>query len=187
MFSTQLFTAGRIRLDGLVPDQDGPVVAAWSHDLESARLSNQYPPRPLSVAQAARQLREWDKERREQRNAFPFAIRAVDEGRLLGLARLRPVRWARQSAQVWLTIGAASDRRQGYGGLALGLLVRYAFDELGLFQLTGHVAAYNAGGQAVLRKHGFRLEVTRRAAIGWRGRRWDELYFGLTAEGRKAP
>lgn len=186
MFSQQLFTASRIRLDGLAPEQDAAVVAAWSHDLDSVRLSNQYPPRPLSEAQARRQLSEWDKERREKRNAFPFAIRALSDGRLLGLARLRPVRWARQSGQIWLAIGAPADRRQGHGSEALGLLVRYAFDELGLFQLSGHVAAYNTGGQALLRKHGFRLEVTRRAAIGWRGERWDELYYGLTAGERKA-
>lgn len=187
MFSTQLFTAGAIRLDSLAPDQDAPVVAAWSHDLDYVRLTNQYPPRPLSSAQTARQLGEWEKERREKRSAFPFAIRGLHDDRLLGLARIRPIRWARQSAQIWLAIGAAEDRRKGYGSEALRLLVRYAFDELGLFQLTGHVAAYNAGGQALLRKHGFRLEVTRRAAIGWRGRRWDELYYGLTADERTTP
>jgi RimJ/RimL family protein N-acetyltransferase len=96
--------------------------------------------------------------------------------------RFENIDWSNGSARLALGIGAADDRRQGYGAEALGLALRYAFEELNLHRLGAEAAAYNAGALRLLEKAGFQVEVRRREALYRDGRRWDELWLGLLRE-----
>lgn len=178
--SDQLFQGARVRLTAPEPEQDAAVEAAWTTDPEYLRLADAAPARPQSAAQIKKRYEEQAKEKRHNRIAF--AVRAAAaEGpeRLIGFARLHRIEWNNGAAWLELGLGAAADRRQGYGTETLDLLLRYAFDELNLHRLAASVAEYNAGARRLLEKAGFQPEVRRREALYRAGRRWDELWYGL--------
>ena len=79
-------------------------------------------------------------------------------------------------------IGDSEDRRCGYGTQVLGLLLRFAFDELNLYRLTARVQEYNEGALRLLQKAHFSEEVRRRQALQRFGRYWDLLLLGLLRE-----
>ncbi|HMB23344.1 MAG TPA: GNAT family protein, partial [Anaerolineales bacterium] len=89
------------------------------------------------------------------------------------------IEWANGNGFIQLGIGAAEDRRKGYGTQALRMLLRFAFAELNLFRVTVHVPEYNEAAIALLQKFGFVQEVCRRKALERDARRWDLYVFGL--------
>ena len=69
----------------------------------------------------------------------------------------------------------------GHGTRAVGLLARYAFDELGLTKVEAHVFVGNLASRRIFEKNGFELEGTIRAACRKRGRPMDEWFLGKVA------
>lgn len=70
-------------------------------------------------------------------------------------------------------------RGKGYGPEAIGLLLDYAFDELGLHRVGLRVISYNAARIRAYEKVGSRLEGTIREAVWREGKRWDVLAYGI--------
>jgi RimJ/RimL family protein N-acetyltransferase len=173
-----LFRGERARLAAPDPEKDARVESAWTHDAEFQRLIEADPVRPLSAAQVKK---KYEKLEKDENKEFYFIIRAGGESddRALGFARLQWVDLQHGSALLSLGIAAPADRGQGYGADALRLVLRYAFDELGLHRLTVFTAEYNTGGLRFLQRHGFVEEVRRRKAIQRDGRRWDAIGLGL--------
>ncbi|MCU1429150.1 MAG: N-acetyltransferase [Actinomycetia bacterium] len=68
---------------------------------------------------------------------------------------------------------AAPSRRKGVASAALRLLVRYAFDTLGLERVELKIDPENAASQAVARAGGFTYEGTLRSDQPFKGRRMD--------------
>ena len=89
------------------------------------------------------------------------------------------VDWANGNAFMQMGIGSSQDRGQGFGEQALGLLLRFAFAELGMFRVTFVIPEYCKAAIGLVRKYGFVEEVRRRKAILRDGRAWDLLAFGL--------
>jgi RimJ/RimL family protein N-acetyltransferase len=178
----QLFEGEMIRLTAIQPEKDAEVESRWTHDLEYLRLISPKPARPLSASQVKKQYEAGEKEAKEKRNRFDFAIRLRSEDRLVGWARLDGLEWNNATAWLHLAIGDPGDRSKGYGSEALRLLLRYAFHELNLFRVTTDVFEYNPRGRRFLARHGFEMEATRRQAIHRDGRRWDEYRLGLLRE-----
>jgi RimJ/RimL family protein N-acetyltransferase len=92
------------------------------------------------------------------------------------------IEWTNGNGWIRLGIGAAEDRRKGYGTQALRMLLRFGFAELNLFRVTAMVPEYNEGAAALLRKFGFTQEVCRRSALERDNRRWDLYVYGLLNE-----
>ena len=174
-----LFEAERIRLAPPDPEHDAEVESGWTHDAEYLRLLDAAPARPLSPAQVKKKYEALEKEHDKQ---FYFAVRAREAegpGRLLGFVQLQWVDWLHGGARLSLGIGAPTDRGQGYGSETLGLILNYAFDELGLHRLSASTHEYNPGAARFLERHGFSLEVRQRQAVQREFRRWDGLLYGL--------
>ena len=130
-------------------------------------------------ARSKRNTRALEKEHDKQ---FYFALRTREPegaGRLLGFVQLQWVDWLHGAAELRLGIGAPADRGQGYGSEAVGLILPYAFNELGLHRVGALTYEYNPGAMRFIERQGFRLEVRMRQAVQRDFRRWDGLHYGL--------
>lgn len=73
-------------------------------------------------------------------------------------------------------------RGQGYGYEAMRMIGRYAFLERRLHKWNSAYLEGNTASAALHRKLGFVVEGRRREVVYHRGRYWDEVLCGLTAE-----
>ncbi len=173
-----LYEGRLIRLGPLDHEKDPPVVARWTNDplwrsflVEVAR--------PLSVEAVRGLLEKVEKQMEETKNLFHFTLRARDDNRLLGLARIFWIDFHNGTGVLNLGIGAASDRRHGYGSDALDLLLRFAFNDLNLHRLSAWSSVDNIPFIHMVKKAGFEEEARRREAVFHDGSYWDELLLGL--------
>ncbi|HZY42316.1 MAG TPA: GNAT family protein [Anaerolineae bacterium] len=175
----QFFEGKHIILTAPDADRDAETESKWTHDPDYLRLLSADPAKPLSPAQVKKRYEEQDKAAEKERNAFNFAIRLREGDRLIGFIRVFDIAWTHGTGRLQLGIGDASDRGQGYGGEALKLVLRYAFDELNLHRLSATTFEYNPGALRFLERPGFTVEVRRRQAVNRDGRRWDVIMLGL--------
>lgn len=176
---TQLFEGPDIRFGPIDHEKDPETEARWTHDSEFMRLMEFSPARPLSAAMIRKQYEKLEKRVEEEKNIYHFMIRLKPDDRLIGKALVHRIEWANGNGFIQFGIGAADDRRKGYGTQALRMLLRFAFAELNLFRVTAHVPEYNEAAIALLQKLGFVQEVCRRKALERDARRWDLYVFGL--------
>lgn len=176
---TQLYEGQDIRFGPIDHEKDPEVESRWTHDSEFMRLMETSPARPMSAAMIKKQYEKLEKQIEEDKNLYHFMIRAKADERLIGKAAVQRIEWANGNGFIRLGIGAAEDRRKGYGTQALRMLLRFAFAELNLFRVTAVAPEYNAGALALLKKFSFTQEVCRRKALERDGRRWDLYVFGL--------
>lgn len=113
---------------------------------------------------------------REAGRAVAFAVlRREDESRIVGLVQMRNI----VAEPVYgAAIGYSIDRREEGKGLtteAVGLVVRWAFDVLGLHRLEAGYSVENARSARVLAKLGFEVEGRQRAYLLIGGRWHDHV------------
>jgi RimJ/RimL family protein N-acetyltransferase len=176
---TQLFEAQDVRFGPIDHETHPEIESKWTHDAEFMRLMELKPVRPLSFAMVKKQYEVIEKEMDEDKNMFYFTIRARADDRLIGKAIVEWIDWTNGNGFIRLGIGAAEDRRKGYGSQALSMLSRYAFGELNLYRVTAVIPAYNEGAIRLFQKFGFMEEIRRRKALNRDGQFWDLLSFGL--------
>jgi RimJ/RimL family protein N-acetyltransferase len=176
---TQLFESQEICLGPIDHEKDPEIESKWTHDSDFMRLMETNPARPLSAAMLKKQYEKLEKQIEEEKNLYHFMIRAKVDDRLIGKAVIQWIEWTNGNGWIRLGIGAAEDRRKGYGTQTLQMLLRFAFAELNLFRVSAAVPEYNEGAVALLQKFGFTREVCRRSALERDGRRWDLYVFGL--------
>jgi RimJ/RimL family protein N-acetyltransferase len=179
---TQLFEGQDIRFGPIDHEKDPEIESKWTHDSEFMRLMDTIPARPMSSAMIKKQYEKLEKQIEEEKNIYHFMIRAKADDRLIGKAIIQWIEWTNGNGFIRIGIGAAEDRRKGYGTQALRMLLRFAFAELNLFRVSAIVPEYNEGGIALLQKFGFVQEVCRRKSLERDGRRWDLYVFGLLNE-----
>lgn len=176
---TQLFEGPDIRFGPIDHEKDPEIESRWTHDSEFMRLMETSPARPMSAAMVRKQYEKLEKQVEEDKNLYHFMIRLRADDRLIGKACVQRIEWANGNGFLRIGIGAAEDRRKGYGTQALGMLLRFVFAELNLFRVSANVPEYNQGAIALLQKFGFVQEVCRRKSLERDGRRWDLYIFGL--------
>jgi len=105
------------------------------------------------------------------------------EGTLIGTMVLRnEENLPSRSATFGIIIGDSAYLERGYGTEASTLLLDYAFAVLGYHKINLDLFEYNARAQAMYEKLGFVVEGRRRENHWTRGRFWDEILMGVTAE-----
>lgn len=109
-----------------------------------------------------------------------FEVHTV-EGHLIGLAYLYDLDWHCCRATVGITIGERSYWGHGYGREALQLMLRHAFDDLGLHRITAQTFSYNAPWRRLLIWAGFLHEGTERDSIRRDEQFWDKENYALLA------
>lgn len=107
------------------------------------------------------------------------------EGEGVGLAgtiTLDGIDWKNRSAILSMMVGDPAARGTGLALDASVALLRYAFEELGLNRIEGHVLAYNERSLGLYEgKVGFRREGVRRQAVHKGGQFHDVVVLGMTA------
>lgn len=176
---SQLFEGKDIRFGPIDHEKDPEIESKWTHDSEFKRMYETDPVRPMSAAMVKKQYEKLEKEIEESKNMYYFAIRAREDDRLIGKAVVQWIEWSNGVGRVHLGIGAAEDRRKGFGAQAMQMLLRFAFAETNLFRVSAFVPEYNEAAFGLIKKFGFVEEVRRRKALERDGRRWDLVIFGL--------
>jgi RimJ/RimL family protein N-acetyltransferase len=176
---TQLFEAKDIRFGPIDHEAHPDIESKWTHDAEFMRLMELKPIRPLSPALVKKQYESIEKDMEENKNLYYFTIRARPDDRLIGKAVIEWIDWPNGNGWLRLGIGAAEDRRKGFGSQALRMLLRFAFAELNLFRVTALVPSYNEGAIKLFQKFGFMEEVRRRKALNRDGELHDLIAYGL--------
>ena len=87
-----------------------------------------------------------------------------------------------RSATFGIIIGDRAYLDSGYGTEASTLFLDYAFAVLGYHKINLDFFEYNARARAMYEKLGFVVEGCRRENHWSRGRFWDDILMGVTAE-----
>ena len=174
-----LFTGKLARLAAIDPEEASKSFAQWNRDSEYVRLLDITPPRLYST----KAIKEWmEKDLEKQTDMYWFAIRALEDDRLLGDITLSVVNWGNRNAFTGISIGDREFWGKGYGTDAMRLILRYGFYELNLRRISLVVFEFNQRALRSYEKAGFRIEGRQRQGVQREGRRWDILYMGILRE-----
>ena len=175
-----LFKGKLVRLAGIDPEEVSKSFARWNRDSEYKRLLDSDPPR-LHSAKATKDWLEKHIEE-EPENTYWFAVRALEDDRLLGDIDLAVINWGSRDAFLGIGIGERAFWGKGYGSDALVVVLQYAFLELNLRRVSLNVFEYNQRAVRSYEKAGFKMEGRERQAVQREGRRYDVLHMGLLRE-----
>jgi len=181
-------TAGRLRLRALRAS-DKPAVVAALNDPECGRFLWR-PPFPYTDADFeefyATRATAWT----ERSDAF-WVVAGVEDDALLASVSLE-IDTELESGEFGYYC-APWARRRGVMVTAVRLVRDWAFDELALERLSVMADADNVASQRVAQSAGFKREGLRRAFLPVRGRRSDDVIFGMLpgdprpADGERRP
>ena len=174
-----LFEGKLVRLAGMEPAEASKSFVQWNRDSEYMRLLDTDPPRLHS----SKAIKEWmEKDLEKLTDMYWFAIRTLEDDRLLGDVTLSVINWGSRDAFAGIGIGAREFWGKGYGTDAMQLLLRYGFTELNLRRISLTVFEFNQRALRTYEKTGFRLEGKQRQIMQREGRRWDIYYMGILRE-----
>ena len=141
-------------------EEDSPLLFKWINDRELVQLSAPF--RPISRADHER----WFREIREREDVAIFGIRLGEEDRLIGSCQLREIDHGRGSCELQIRIGESGGRDRGHGTEAVRLLLRHAFEDLGLRRVGLEVFDTNRRAIRSYEKAGFdRIRVVPAGAL----------------------
>ena len=94
-----------------------------------------------------------------------FAIHLKGDDAPIGVISLMNISEANESADLSVMVGHPEDRHHGYGAEAIGRILRYAFETLGLNRVGLSVFEFNEEAISTYEKLGFRTEGRLRRAV----------------------
>jgi RimJ/RimL family protein N-acetyltransferase len=169
-----------VRLCAVNSATDAEAFSHWSRDSEYIRLSDSSVAQMWTIKQVTQYL---EKELEgESATIFAFAIRTLDNDRLVGEIDLSGINWASGEAIVGIGIGDRNDWGKGYGTDAMRLILRFAFEELNLHRVFLNTFEYNPRAIRSYEKCGFKHEGRQRQVLNREGRRWDLIFMGILRE-----
>lgn len=110
---------------------------------------------------------------------FQLAICLKENDQHIGNIHLRDINWVARFAEVGLFIGEEEHWSKGYGSQALRLVLRHAFNDLGLRRVFLTVLENNQRAIRSYEKCGFVVEGRLRQQAFKNGQFWDLLYMGI--------
>lgn len=175
MYGDDLLIGDKVRLTALTRD-DLPTFARWLGSMELRRLLS--PGRVIPFNMDDEKAWYDSITRPEDR---PFAIRTLEDDRLLGSCGIHDINWQSRHGIVGIMIGERDAWGKGYGSDALNVLLRYCFNELNLNRVALQVFSYNTRARRAYEKLGFVHEGTLREAILRDGVYHDILLMAILA------
>ncbi|MCA1061994.1 GNAT family protein [Rossellomorea sp. AcN35-11] len=171
----RLLAGARIYLSGF-QEEDLAAIREWNQNEEVQRLLDALPHKPKSVED----IKKWMGDPGE--NAFRFAIRLKDDGKIIGFVELDGILWTHRVGWIAISIGDEQSWGNGYGKEAMECLLAYAFHELNLHRLQLTVFSYNERAIRLYESLGFTKEGRYRQFLQRDGNRYDMLLYGLLAD-----
>lgn len=139
------------------------------------RIPHPYPPgEALAFIRSSRY--RW-----REGSCYAFAIVSKGTGRAIGIISLMDLDPEHRTAELGYWLGERYWG-QGIATEAVSLVLRVAFDVLGLHRVEANVFTENGASCRVLEKNGFRKEGVRRKARYRFGEWHDEVRYGLLGE-----
>ena len=145
----------------------------WINDPEI----NRYLVHSLPIHEAAEE--KFLRELGERQDEAIFAIALKDDDRHIGGCGLHRIALPARKAELGIFIGEPDCWNRGLGREAVGLLLDYGFNRLGLHRIELHVYAYNRRGVRCYERCGFRFEGALREARFCDGQFHDVLCYGI--------
>jgi RimJ/RimL family protein N-acetyltransferase len=175
-----LFQGKLVRLAAQEVQAMAEAYSKWSSDSEFWRLMDSGSVRPFSV----KTTKEWieKNQEKEKLDQFSFAIRTLEDDRLIGDIGLDGIQWTHGDTFVGIGLGERDYWGKGYGTDAMQVILRFAFTELNLHRVSLNVFAYNPRAMKSYEKAGFKYEGRMRQMLHREGKYWDIVFMGITRE-----
>ena len=130
------------------------------------------------VSRAAEE--EWIRRKlADSQTELQLAICLKESDQHIGNINLRNIDWTARMAEVGIFIGEAEHRSKGYGLQAIRLMLRHAFNDLGLLRLYLTVFEDNHRAIRVYEKCGFVVEGRLRKHAYKLGQFKDLIFMGI--------
>lgn len=163
----------QLRLRALEPD-DVELLYRWENDAGTWKVSNTHA--PLSKYMLANYIKSSDRDIWESKELR--LIIETSEGNPVGSVELFDFDPYHLRAGTGIIICDTDERRKGFASRALEILINYAFNELGIYQLYANVAESNLPSIELFTKLGFVHTGTKTNWLRLPGKGWEnELLF----------
>lgn len=164
----------KIRLRPLQED-DLPRLAAWWND-PAWMVLQQAAVFPTPEASTVEMFRNWS--RNDNPRGFSYSIEEIESGKLLGHVAVWGVDPVVRAGTLGIMIGGEFVEH-GFGTDTMRVVLRYAFEELGLNKIELNVWEFNTRALRTYERVGFVVEGTRRAAAFHAGKFWSQIHMGI--------
>jgi RimJ/RimL family protein N-acetyltransferase len=175
-----LFRGKLVRLASQDVQPMAEAFSKWSRDSEFWRLLDSGSVRPFSVKTTKAWIEK--NQEKEKPNEIAFAIRTLEDDRLIGDIGLDGIQWTHGDTFVGIGLGEREYWGKGYGTDAMRIVLCYAFTELNLHRVSLNVFEYNPRAMKSYEKAGFKYEGRMRGMLHRDGKRWDMVFMGITKE-----
>lgn len=151
---------------------------AWSNDPEIWNMLGGW-----HFPFSKRSTEDWIKSRNDNNmQSHVFCIDTIEHG-VVGTANLVDIDWKNGNAFHGIMIGDVVCRGKGYALDAVMTMMRYAFDELGLYRLDGSMISLNNRSTTFyMEKCGWKKEGVKKGWYYRNGKRFDKIIVGITKD-----
>lgn len=165
----------KVALGPLLP-ADGPALFQWMNDPAIAASNGHW--RPTD----GMDFGNWFQNVGKDASRVTFALRRPGQSKLVGYLSIMVIHPVFRSAEMGITIGPADERGKGLGREAVGLGLRYCWDNLGLERVNLRIYGDNPAAIRCYQAAGFVMEGVQRKAAYLAGRRVDVTLMGALRE-----
>jgi len=154
--------------------EDIPTIARWNQDLEfTARIGTPGEAHTIEMRQEA-----YQRNAKFRSDGAEFAVVELSSDRLVGFGGLHDITRALMGT-IFVGIGEAAVRRQGFGTEATRLICEYGFFFRNLYSIRLEVHEYNSATRRMYERLGFKYVGRLRGANLLNNRRYDEIIMDL--------
>ncbi len=162
----------RVRLRPLDDRRDVEACVRWMNDQRVREFLSVFA--PVTPMQEA----EWFANLSKRERDIMLGIE-TSRGVFIGVMGLHRIDWKNRHAETGTVIGEPRYWGRGYGTEAKLLLLRYAFEELGLHKIHSRAFAFNTRSIRYSLACGYRIEGRLRDFVWSKGRFWDAIELGI--------
>lgn len=173
-YAATLLRGEKIRLRPL-REEDLSLLASWWNDpawmvFQNANVA------PSPDSSTVDMFRMWSGNK--DAGSFGFSIEEIESETLVGHVTLWGIDPIVRAGTLGIMIGG-DYVDQGFGTDAMRVVLRFAFEELGINKVELSVWEYNSRALRTYERVGFVVEGTRRAATFHAGRYWAQIQMGI--------
>lgn len=150
----------------------------WNNDKELNQLDSEGTFAPETFGAFARRFEAMALHPSPTAHDYEVHLRS---GKLIGVAHIAGLDASHHRASLGVTLGDRSAWGKGYGREVVELLIRHAFEILGVHRLTAVAYGPNPRWEALLTAMGFQQEGRLRDYLYREGTYWDKTHYALLA------
>ncbi len=172
-----MYTGNRVRLREY-RKEDAQRAKSYINDPEVKRLLDSSVPSLKTLHDEER----WIADISESKDQYHFAIETLAEEKYIGGCGINSIDWKNSVALVGIFIGDRNYWGKGYGTDAMGILVRFIFEQMNLHKIKLTVFSFNERAIKSYEKLGFQREGALRQELFRDGQYHDIHIMGLLRE-----